>query len=181
MERNRKWRERKEGREILEDEEKELDEKEKRKLKNREWRLRRERAEDGCEEEGEKVETVLRPVVMAGLLAELNCAGCQQEMLEQEIWQCQEGHNLCSICRDTQDHNPLASVLCPLCSEPLLGLNYALMAVAQILSGGKYEESEVGFITTSSMDFTLKAPEDEEDSLDFTEPAMDSLVEMKDI
>ena len=176
LERNRKWRERKEGREILEDEEKELDEKEKRKLKNKEWRLKRERVDS--DEVGEMLETVSRPMLMAGVLAELSCAGCHREMLDLEIWQCEEGHSLCPSCRDLQDQD---FALCPLCSQPILGLNYALMAVAQILSGGKCEESEEGSISSSSMDITLKAPEDEEDSLDFAEPAMDSLVEMKDI
>ena len=42
IERNKKWRQKKEGKEILEDDEKELDDNEKRKLKNKEWRLKRE-------------------------------------------------------------------------------------------------------------------------------------------
>ena len=151
MERNRKWRERKEGREILEDEEKELDEKEKRKLKNREWRLKRERVDS--DEVGEMLETVSRPMLMAGVLAELSCAGCHREMLELEIWQCEEGHSLCPSCRDLQDQD---LALCPLCSQPILGLNYALMAVAQILSGGKCEESEVRIYEDQVHGFALR-------------------------
>ena len=118
MERNRKWRERKEGREILEDEEKELDEKEKRKLKNREWRLKRERdSGDGGEErmEGEKEREVVRsPVLLAGLLAELSCASCSLSLCEGgggRVWQCQQGHNICWQC---SHHQPQ---LCPLCSQ----------------------------------------------------------------
>ena len=53
LERNRKWREKKEGREILDDEEKELDENEKRKLKNREWRQKRESPEGSLQEKEE--------------------------------------------------------------------------------------------------------------------------------
>ena len=39
---SRKWRQRKEGGESLEEGERELDDKEKRKLKNKEWRQKRE-------------------------------------------------------------------------------------------------------------------------------------------
>ena len=180
LERNRKWREKKEGREILDDEEKELDENEKRKLKNKEWRQRREMAEVEAVEEDAMEEAVSRPMLVAGVLASLCCAGCHKEMVGR-IWQCTEGHNLCSHCRGKDQDQDRDLTICPLCSEPFLGLNLALMAVADIIGGGKfkYEESELS--SSSSLDFTLKAPEDEEDSLDFAEPAMDSLVEMKDV
>ena len=59
------------------------------------------------------------------------------------------------------------------------------MAVAQIIVGGRYKygEEETDLTASSSMDFTLRAPEEEEleDSLDFAEPALDSLVEVKQL
>ena len=185
LERNRKWREKKEGREILDDEEKELDENEKRKLKNREWRLKRERegVDVGEVREGREVREVRGPALLAGLLSQLCCAGCALSLCEGggggRIWQCQGGHNVCWQCRGLGGLS-----LCPLCSQPVLGLNTSLMAVAEIIVGGKYkyEGEETNLTASSSMDFTLRAPEeDEEDSLDFTEPALASLVEVKQL
>ena len=44
----------------------------------------------------------------------------------------------------------------------------------------KYGEEENNLTASSSMDFTLRPPEEEEeDSLDFAEPPLDSLVEVK--
>ena len=195
QERNRKWRERKDGRENLEEgEEKELDENEKRKQKNREWRLKREReSADGVDGgvgggDGELKEDVRRPVLLAGLLAQLCCSSCSVSLCEAagpgggRVWQCQEGHNVCWQCCQHQPH------LCPLCYQPIIGLNRSLMAVAQVILGGKYkyegeeEEEENNFTDSSSMDFTLRAPEEEEeDSLDFAEPVLDSFVEVKQL
>ena len=121
---------------------------------------------------------VRRPVLLAGLLAQLSCSSCSLSLCEAagggRIWQGPQGENVCWQCRDPQLHT---------------GLNISLMAVAEIILGGKYkyeeevDEDEDNLTVSSSMDFTLKAPEEEEEeeenSLDFAEPALDSLVEVK--
>ena len=127
-----------------------------------------------CEVMEEVREEVRRPVLLAGLLAQLSCSSCSVSLCEAagggRIWQGPQGENVCWQCRDPQLHT---------------GLNISLMAVAEIILGGKYKyeeevEDEDNLTVSSSMDFTLKAPEeDEEDSLDFAEPALDSLVEVK--
>ena len=135
-------------------------------------------------------EAVRSPVLLAGLLSHLSCAACGLSLCHGggggggggggRVWQCLDGHNVCWQCRDDQ-----GLTLCPLCSQPFLGLNSALMSVAQVIVGGRYKygEEETDLTASSSMDFTLRAPEEEEleDSLDFAEPALDSLVEVKQL
>ena len=104
VERNRKWREKKFGPDNLEDnaEEKVLDEKEERKLKNKEWREKREnqgKIQIKSPENATKKQTLSSMV-----LPELQCTNCHQEMVPpSNIYQCENGHNICQGCKPEQD------------------------------------------------------------------------------
>lgn len=165
LERNRKWRQRKEGGESLEEEEKELDENEKRKLKNKEWRLKRESPEGSIDENHDNGKSNVRLIDI--VMAQLVCDNCHQEMSPpMTIHQTNMGHNVCGQCCDIEN---IESV----------GPNTALMKVAEIVLGGKYKHEDFMEDDDESLDFTLKA--DEEESIDFQEPIMDSLKEVKNL
>ena len=104
LERNRKWRERKNGKKNLMEslqEEKSLNGNEERKEKNKEWRKRRESGTCSfhMSEYGRRTAESLS---LAGfLLPLLECPYCQQEMSPPAtIYQCKEGHLLCRTCRN---------------------------------------------------------------------------------
>jgi len=173
IERNKKWRQKKEGKEILEDDEKELDENEKRKLKNKEWRLKRE-SPNGSIDEKEN-DSSSGPRLLDLVLVQLQCVICQQEMAPPLIiQQCASGHNLCATCTQSEDVKT-----CPLCSSELVGPNTALMKVAELVFGEKYKFEEMA--DDDSFDITVKPVFEEEESIDFKEPALDSLKEVKNL
>ena len=100
MERNRKWRDRKLGRESFESllEEKTQDEREERRIKNKEWRERRVHLKT---RENEERKENLSQSLEQEILPELECPYCQVEMRPPtKIYQCQEGHNLCQHCKE---------------------------------------------------------------------------------
>ena len=104
LERNRKWREKKFGKENLEDiaEEKVMDEKEERKQKNKEWREKRENR-GKCEEiTEEKVEE--KPSLSSLILPELHCQNCHKLLAPpSSIFQCSHFHKTCQGCRQGQN------------------------------------------------------------------------------
>ena len=105
MEMNRKWRERKHGKECIEQnqENKIQNEKEERRLKNKEWREKRENTilkesklnihnNHKCMLPSASLETQLLP--------SLECPYCQVEMSPPtKIFQCSQAHNLCDKCK----------------------------------------------------------------------------------
>jgi len=177
IERNKKWRQKREGAEKLdEDDEKELDDNEKRKLKNKEWRLKRESPEGSVDEKEKESKTVrLVDVVMV----QLQCVSCLQEMCPPlTIEQCAGGHNVCGRCTSQEQED---TKKCPLCSEDFVGLNTALMKVAGIVFGDKYNLGGCGE-DLESLDITLKpSEEDEEESIDFKESNLESLKAVTDL
>ena len=103
IERNRKWRDRKLGKEstIGDEDSKVTDEREERKMKNKEWREKRENSKDSGFNSDKKV-TPSTSLEMQ-LLLELECPYCQAEMCPPtRIYQCAEGHNLCQSCRENR-------------------------------------------------------------------------------
>ena len=68
---------------------------------------------------------------------------------------------------------------CPLCSSELVGPNTALMKVAELVFGEKYNFEELA--DDDSFDITVKPVFEEEESIDFKEPALDSLKEVKNL
>jgi len=151
LERNRKWREKKFGKENLEDiaEEKVMDEKEERKQKNKEWREKRENR-GKCEEiTEEKVEE--KPSLSSLILPELHCQNCHELLAPpSSIFQCSDLHKTCQGCRQGQDLKT-----CPICSGDIMGRNMALETVAAMIFGKKCKsESSLG----ESLDLTLRSP-----------------------
>lgn len=173
LERNKKWRQRKEGTEDLEDEEKELDDNEKRKLKNREWRLKRESPEGSIDATMDPLANLPAPRLLDLVLVQLQCDSCQREMGPPvSIVQCSTGHNVCRLCYDEHDVKT-----CSLCSSEFVGSNSALMKVAQMIFEERFRNLEDG----GSIDFRMKQEDEEEQSVDFKEPAFESLKEVKSL
>jgi len=151
LERNRKWREKKFGKENLEDiaEEKVMDEKEERKQKNKEWREKRENR-GKCEEiTEEKVDE--KPSLSSLILPELHCQNCHELLAPPIIiFQCSDLHKTCQACMQGQDLKT-----CPICSGDIMGRNMALETVAAMIFGKKCKsESSLG----ESLDLTLRSP-----------------------
>eukprot|EP00092_Neocalanus_flemingeri_P004029 GFUD01004336.1.p1 GENE.GFUD01004336.1~~GFUD01004336.1.p1 ORF type:complete len:247 (+),score=77.79 GFUD01004336.1:231-971(+) len=139
LERNRKWRERKSGMDKLEDiaEDKVLDEKEERKLKNKEWREKREN-QGKCEEKITE-EVPKKQSLSCMILPELQCLHCHQEMAPPtNIYQCEDGHNICQDCNMGQDVQN-----CPLCNGKFVGRNMALETVAAMIILKKPKSEDV--------------------------------------
>ena len=114
LERNKRWREKKQGTEVLEDaaEEKVLDEKEERIKKNKEWRERREVREKASSETEDKngdggVDSKVRSSLCGAILPELHCQNCHELLTEGCIYQCAESHRTCSSCNKENDQKVL--------------------------------------------------------------------------
>ena len=106
IERNRKWREKKIGTECLNSiaEEKMLDEKEQRKQKNIEWRKRKESRSCSYQMSEYGRRTAESSSLSSFLLPLLECPYCQEEMHPPaQIYQCKEGHSLCSKCKNLKN------------------------------------------------------------------------------
>ena len=106
IKRNRKWRERKVGKEKLKDvlEDQILDEKEQRKIKNIEWRERRKKNQDADTEKRENEMVGLNQNLKSMILNELLCPFCHEEMSPPtRVFQCKDGHNLCEKCKIRDD------------------------------------------------------------------------------
>ena len=175
LERNKKWREKKLGKENLEDieEEKVLDEKEERIQKNQEWRERIEN-KGKREEETTKGKVEEKPRLPSLILPELHCQNCHELLSPpSSILQCTLAHRTCKACAQGQqskvrihfssshteytshDHTQYMFQVCALCHGPMLGRNTALELVAErLLSGKDRAESSLG----ESLDLTLRSP-----------------------
>jgi len=131
IERNRKWRERKFGKEKLEniEEDKVLDDKEQRKIKNKEWREKRESSRNGTPTMEQKPDIGMNQGFQNLVLTELLCPFCHKEMCPPaKVFQCEEGHNLCDKCMEREDMKA-----CPLCMGKFSGRNTAVEEVAALL------------------------------------------------
>ena len=102
IERNRKWRERKHGKEVFQEYEgkDEGNEIEERRQKNREWREKRLRPRPSRELTEYHKKANPSASLETQLLPSLECPYCQAEMCPPtKIFQCSQGHNLCDKCK----------------------------------------------------------------------------------
>ena len=160
LERNQRWRERRSGglERISSEETEAVSEGEERRLKNREWRQRREERRRR-EEAGVVSEDYCHlspPRLEHQILRELLCGLCQEELGPPgQIYQCEEGHNLCGDCRARPDLKG-----CPQCFSQFSGRNFALERLAATLfshsglgkEGGVQEYVSRSFVFATSQD-----------------------------
>jgi len=141
LEKNRKWRDKKLGKGTEDEDEKEMDENEKRKEKNREWREKRS-CKDKIEEEVSETSSLSSnsrfDMLMKQISQQLLCSICDSE-LDTKILQCEEGHGVCSLCREKQE-----SPACALCDGEFIGRNKALEELAKFINRGMVD-NEVEF------------------------------------
>ena len=113
IERNRKWRERKYGKESISEfkDNKPIDEREERKQKNKEWREQRLKPNPSPEMTEYQKKTKTSASLELQLLPELECPYCQAEMCPpHKIYQCGEGHNLCEKCKNLANMKVLVNI-----------------------------------------------------------------------
>lgn len=160
LERNRRWREKKFGSEKLSiDDNPDLSEREQRKLKNKEWREKRANDRSSTNSVCNDISSKnLVPRLEHLILTELMCPYCHEEMGPPTlVYQCSNGHNLCSSCKHRPDIN-----VCPECMSEIAGRNIAVERLALTLysqcgfgggvDGGLQEYVSKSFIYKASQD-----------------------------